>query len=165
LNLKIGNEFPGDRDKIMPDGTDSNIPSNLVEAIASSTAVSVGEQPAILANLALANQIANTNLAQQNAISNQQAMFQLELTIVSKCVELIANISPASSTAAQQLAAFQQVMQMFSQLSQSSINGPRPATPPQGTTAATPPAPTTTKTTQSGRARATKKAARKRARK
>ena len=139
----------------MPNGTgssSSNIPSDLIEAIASSTAISVGEQPAILANLALANQIANTNLAQQNAISNQQAMFQLELTIVSKCVELIANITPASSTAAQQLAAFQQVMQMFSQLSQSSINGP-PVTPPR------------TGTAKSSRSRATKKAARKRAKK
>ncbi len=113
----------------MPNGTgssSSNIPSDLIEAIASSTAISVGEQPAILANLALANQIANTNLAQQNAISNQQAMFHLELTIVSKCVELIANISPASATASQQLEAFQKVMEMFSQLSKSSINAPPP---------------------------------------
>lgn len=163
----------------MPDGTDSNIPSNLIEAIASSTAVSVGEQPAILANLALANQIANTNLAQQNALSNQQAMFQLELTIVSKCVELIANISPASSTASQQLAAFQQVMQMFSQLSQSSINGPTPPPThpivPPDTPLEKPPfvppfvppvKPPQTNTARSGApARATKKAARKRAKK
>lgn len=129
----------------MPDGTgssSSNIPSDLVEAIASSTAISVGEQPAILANLALANQIANTNLAQQNAISNQQAMFQLELTIVSKCVEMIANINPTSATAVQQLAAFQKVMEMFAQMSKSSISGP---SSPQNTssgpqTGATPPA-------------------------
>lgn len=142
----------------MPNGTgssSSNIPSDLIEAIASSTAISVGEQPAILANLALANQIANTNLAQQNAISNQQAMFQLELTIVSKCVELIANISPASATATQQLAAFQKVMEMFSQLSKSSINGPSTVTPPaaQG------------KTATPGTKSATKKAASKRPKK
>lgn len=134
----------------MPNGTgssSSNIPSDLIEAIASSTAVSVGEQPAILANLALANQIANTNLAQQNALSNQQAMFQLQLTIVSKCVELIANISPASATASQQLVAFQKVMEMFSQLTKSSITGPSTpqdtapvsprATTPSGATSAT----------------------------
>ncbi|HBB88619.1 MAG TPA: hypothetical protein DC047_13490 [Blastocatellia bacterium] len=114
----------------MPNGTGSSgssIPPDLIEAIASSTAVSVGEQPAILANLALANQIANTNLAQQNAISNQQAMFHLELTIVSKCVELIANISPASATASQQLEAFQKVMEMFSQLSKTAVNTAAPA--------------------------------------
>ena len=160
----------------MSNGADSSsIPSDLVEAIASSTAISVGEQPAILANLALANQIANTNLAQQNAISNQQAMFQLELTIVSKCVELIANISPASSTASQQLAAFQQVMQMFSQLSQSSINGPTPPTTPSATPPVTPPAtppvrppetpPPQAKPAQSRRTRTTRKAAGKRAKK
>ena len=144
----------------MPNGTgssSSNIPSDLIEAIASSTAVSVGEQPAILANLALANQIANTNLAQQNAISNQQAMFQLELTIVSKCVELIANISPTSANATHQLAAFQRVMEMFSQLSKSSIDA---SSPPS---TATPGA--QTQTARPGPRRATKKAASKRSKK
>jgi hypothetical protein len=144
----------------MPNGTgssSSNIPSDLIEAIASSTAVSVGEQPAILANLALANQIANTNLAQQNAISNQQAMFQLELTIVSKCVELIANISPTSANASNQLAAFQKVMEMFSQLSKSSIDGP--SQPPVTTPG------TKTQTARPGARSATKKAASKRSKK
>lgn len=108
-------------------GASSNIPQDLIEAIASSTAISVGEQPAILANLALANQIANTNLAQQNAISNQQAMFHLELTIVSKCVELIANINPSSTNAAQQLDAYKQIMQMFLQSGKPTVNAPPPA--------------------------------------
>jgi hypothetical protein len=90
--------------------SNGSIPNDLIEAIADSTAISVGEQPAILSNLALANLIANTNLAQQNAISNQQAMFQLEMTIVSKCVEVIANINPSNSQATQQLAAMQQIM-------------------------------------------------------
>lgn len=110
-------------------GGGSSIPQDLIEAIADSTAMAVGNQPAILANLALANQIANTNLAQQNALSNQQAMFQLQLTIVSKCVELIANISPTNTSAAQQLAAFQQVMQILSQNSQSNVSAPPPAAP------------------------------------
>ena len=142
----------------MPNGTgSSNIPSDLIEAIASSTAVSVGEQPAILANLALANQIANTNLAQQNALSNQQAMFQLELTIVSKCVELIANISPTSTNATHQLAAFQKVMEMFSQLSKSNIEG---SSPPPVTTPGS-----KTQTARTAARSATKKAASKRSKK
>jgi hypothetical protein len=111
-------------------GASSNIPQDLIEAIASSTAISVGEQPAILANLALANQIANTNLAQQNAISNQQAMFQLELTIVSKCVELIANINPTSTNAAQQLDAYKQIMQMFLQQGKTTASAPPPPAAP-----------------------------------
>lgn len=93
-----------------------NIPNDLIEAIADSTAISVGEQPAILANLALANLIANTNLAQQNAISNQQAMFQLEMTIVSKCVEVIANINPSSAHAAGQMQAMQLLIEMVKQM-------------------------------------------------
>lgn len=98
----------------MPSG--DNISNDLIEAIADSTAVSVGEQPAILANLALANLIANTNLAQQNAISNQQAMFHLEMTIVSKCVEMIASINPSSAQAANQLAVMQNLMEMVKQM-------------------------------------------------
>jgi hypothetical protein len=113
----------------MPNGGTDNISNELIDAIANSTAMAVGEQPAILANLALANQIANTNLAQQNALSNQQAMFQLELTIVSKCVELIANINPTTGNAAQQLQMFQHIMQMFSQMNQGAANS-QTAVPP-----------------------------------
>ena len=115
----------------MPD----TIPDNLIDAIASSTAMAVGEQPAILANLALANQIANTNLAQQNAISNQQAMFHLELTTVSKCVEMIASINPTSGGATQQIEAFQKIMEMFAQMSQK----PGAAQQPQQQAAPAPP--------------------------
>ncbi|HYY56290.1 MAG TPA: hypothetical protein VE842_03105 [Pyrinomonadaceae bacterium] len=133
----------------MPGGADQNIPSDLVEAIASSTAISVGEQPAILANLALANLIANTNLAQQNAISNQQAMFQLQLTIVSKCVELIANISPASAGAAQQLEAYQKIMAMLAQSSSNAspgAQGSQAAAAQQAQAAAAPAPPPVTQT-------------------
>ncbi|HEV2913200.1 MAG TPA: hypothetical protein VGX92_07780 [Pyrinomonadaceae bacterium] len=131
----------------MPGGADQ-IPQDLVSAIASSTAMSVGEQPAILANLALANLIANTNLAQQNAISNQQAMFHLQLTIVSKCVELIASISPASASATQQLEAYQKVMEMLAQSGKTSsdaVSAQAPAAAAaaaaQATPAAGPPPP------------------------
>jgi hypothetical protein len=110
----------------MPNG-DSNISNDLIEAIADSTAISVGEQPAILANLALANLIANTNLAQQNAISNQQAMFQLEMTIVSKCVEVIANINPSSAHAANQMTAMQQLIAMVKQMQADSAVNTRTA--------------------------------------
>lgn len=109
----------------MPNG--GGISNDLIEAIADSTAISVGEQPAILSNLALANLIANTNLAQQNAISNQQAMFQLEMTIVSKCVEVIANINPSNSQAAQQLAAMQQLMETLKSMQAANAPGNTPS--------------------------------------
>lgn len=83
----------------MPEG----LPENILEAIAVSNAKSIAEQPAILANLALANQIANNNLAQQQAIAAQQAMMNVTMATVSKCVEIISNIDPTKSGAADQM--------------------------------------------------------------
>lgn len=75
-------------------GTDSSsgsssLPDSIVQSIAISNAKSIGEQPAILANLALANQILNNNLQQQMLISNQQAMNQITMATMAKCVTLI----------------------------------------------------------------------------
>lgn len=68
---------------------DSSLPNEIVQAIAISNAKSIGEQPAILANMALANQILNNNLQQQMMISNQQAMNQIAMATMAKCVTLI----------------------------------------------------------------------------
>ncbi len=95
----------------MPNG--EGLPPDIIEAIAVSNAKSIGEQPAILANLALANQIANTNLSQQNAISNQQAMFQLQMATLSKCVEVILGTDASSTQAMRQMKEFQE---FFSQI-------------------------------------------------
>ena len=67
----------------------SSLPDEIVQSIAISNAKSIGEQPAILANLALANQILNTNLQQQMVISNQQAMNQIVMATMARCVTLI----------------------------------------------------------------------------
>lgn len=67
----------------------SSLPAEIVQSIAISNAKSIGEQPAILANLALANQILNNNLQQQMFISNQQAMNQIVMATMAKCVTLI----------------------------------------------------------------------------
>lgn len=72
------------------DSSSSSLPSEIVESIAIANAKSIGEQPAILANLALANQILNNNLQQQMFISNQQAMNQIAMATMAKCVSLIA---------------------------------------------------------------------------
>ena len=53
---------------------DSSLPDQIVESIAISNAKSIGEQPAILSNLALANQILNNNMQQQMMLSQQQAI-------------------------------------------------------------------------------------------
>lgn len=67
----------------------SSLPDSIVQSIAISNAKSIGEQPAILANLALANQILNNNLQQQMIISTQQAMSQILMATMAKCVTSI----------------------------------------------------------------------------
>lgn len=66
-----------------------NLPNEIVQAIAVSNAKSIGEQPAILSNLALATQILNTNMQQQLMLAQQQALNQIVLATTAKCVSLI----------------------------------------------------------------------------
>ena len=61
---------------------------------------SVGEQPAMLSNLAYSNTIANTNLSQQNAVANQQAMNELGISIVGKTVNTVSNLGPLEARSA-----------------------------------------------------------------
>ncbi len=88
------------------------IPEDIVEAIAISNAKAIGEQPAILANLALANQINNNNLAQQNALANQQALFQLQMATIAKCVDIISAIDPSKAGALKQLESYKDILGM-----------------------------------------------------
>src|SRR5215467_15168414 len=77
----------------------SALPNDIREAIAIGNVKSVAEQSSMLSNLAYANLISNTNLGQQNAASNQQAMNQLGLTVTGKVVNLVANLSPMEAVA------------------------------------------------------------------
>lgn len=80
------------------DGT-SALPDDIRESIAIGNVKSVAEQSSMLSNLAYANLISNVNLSQQNAVSNQQAMNQLGLTVTGKVVNLVANLSPMEAVA------------------------------------------------------------------
>ncbi|HBB88617.1 MAG TPA: R body protein [Blastocatellia bacterium] len=80
------------------DGT-SSLPDDIRESIAIGNVKSVAEQSSMLSNLAYANLISNVNLSQQNAVSNQQAMNQLGLTVTGKVVNLVANLSPMEAVA------------------------------------------------------------------
>lgn len=62
------------------------LPENIVQAIAISNAKSIGEQPAILANLALAQQIFNQNMQQQLQLAKQQAMNQIAVATAATTV-------------------------------------------------------------------------------
>ncbi|HEX8175069.1 MAG TPA: hypothetical protein VF543_08120 [Pyrinomonadaceae bacterium] len=77
----------------------SSLPDDIRESIAIGNVKSVAEQSSMLSNLAYANLISNVNLSQQNAVSNQQAMNQLGLTVTGKVVNLVANLSPMEAVA------------------------------------------------------------------
>lgn len=78
----------------------SSLPDDIHESIAISNVKAVAEQPAMLSNLAFANLVNNVNLSQQNAVSNQQAMNQLLITVTGKVVNLLANLSPLEAASA-----------------------------------------------------------------
>ncbi|MBV6812421.1 FAD-binding monooxygenase [Xanthomonas campestris pv. passiflorae] len=70
-----------------------SLPADIIQAIAISNAKSIGEQPAVLANLALAQQIFNQNMQQQISLSQQQAMNQVQMAAAAKCVAMIERTS------------------------------------------------------------------------
>jgi hypothetical protein len=90
------------------------LPGDIVRAVADSTALAVGEQPAILSNLALANQIFSANLAQQNAIINQQVMFQVKLAAVAKCVQVLLAVDVSDPQAIERIT--DSILEMFERL-------------------------------------------------
>lgn len=84
----------------MPDAPTNSDLSQVVTVLGITNLKSIGEQPAMLANLTYSNVIANTNLSQQNAVSNQQAMNELGVSIVGKTVNMISNLGPLEARSA-----------------------------------------------------------------
>jgi len=84
----------------MPDENNTSLPDSIIQSIAIGNAKSIGEQPAMLSNLAYSNTIANTNLSQQNAVANQQAMNELGIAIVGKTVNSLTNLGPLEARSA-----------------------------------------------------------------
>jgi hypothetical protein len=80
-----------------------SLPDSIVESIAIGNADSIGEQPAILSNLALGNQIFNTSLQQQIMLGQQQAMNQLMMATLARCISLITTSFPGSADSSKEL--------------------------------------------------------------
>ena len=80
-----------------------SLPPSILDSIALSNVSSVGMAPSVLANQALGNVIANVNLAQQNAVSSQQSMNQLQLATLGKMVDRLTRLSAAEIRAAQNM--------------------------------------------------------------
>ena len=79
---------------------DYNLPSDIVQSVAIGNLKSISEQPAMISNLAYSNVITTTNLSQQNAVSNQQAMNEVGISVVGKTVNNVANLGPLEARSA-----------------------------------------------------------------
>jgi hypothetical protein len=67
----------------------------------------------VISQLDVAARIANANLAYQNALQMQQALFHVQLAAVGKCTEMILQIDARSPDAKEQLASYESIMQML----------------------------------------------------
>lgn len=77
---------------------------------------SVGEQPAMLSNLAYSNTVSNTNLSHQNAVSNQQAMNELAISVVGKTVNKVSDLGPLEARSAVDILTNDEVAQTIADL-------------------------------------------------
>ncbi|MCK9200903.1 MAG: RebB family R body protein [Gallionella sp.] len=73
----------------------NQLPDDIVQSVAIGNLKAIAEQPAMLSNLAYSNLVANTNLSQQNAVANQQAMNELGIAVVAMACNIVSNsVSP-----------------------------------------------------------------------
>ena len=72
----------------------------VVSAVAIGNLKAISEQPAMLSNLAHANLVHNTNLSQQNAVSNQQSLNELGISILAKASNTVSNLQPLEARSA-----------------------------------------------------------------
>lgn len=76
------------------------LPEDVLSAVAVTNLKAIAEQPAMLSNLAYSNVVVNTNLSQQNAVANQQAMNELGISIVAKATNTVSNLGPLEARSA-----------------------------------------------------------------
>ena len=76
------------------------IDAGIIEGVAIANFKSIAEQPAMLSNLAYSNTVANTNLSWQNAVSHQQAMNELGLSVTAASVNTVKNLTPLEARSA-----------------------------------------------------------------
>ncbi len=85
------------------DTTSGGVPDDIRESVAIANVKSVAEQPAMLSNLSFSNLLTNNNLSQQNAVSFQQSMNQVAVTVTAKGVNRISDTSPMEAMAVTEL--------------------------------------------------------------
>ena len=130
-----------------PDGPSSAgppLPEEITESIAIGGALSISAQPSSLSNLAYANSIANVNLAQQNAVANQQAINQIGTTVLGVAVNMVADLDPLEAVSAVTVMTGNVVAQEMIDI-EGAISGFQPPGPPPN-----PPLPTVKKNKAGG---------------
>jgi len=105
----------------------SALPDDIRESIAIGNVKSVAEQSSMLSNLAYADLISNVNLSQQNAVSNQQAMNQLGITVTGKAVNRVSDLSPMEAVATVKLDTGNDVSEQLADLKATLQTFPSPA--------------------------------------
>lgn len=81
----------------------TTLPNDITEAVSISNVSTIAGQPAVLSNLALGNLIQNINMSQQNAITHQQSMNEIQATVLAKVINVMTALGPLEAMSAQQL--------------------------------------------------------------
>src|SRR6185503_20454775 len=79
------------------------LPESTLESIAVANAKSVAEQPATLANLQLGNLGQNTNQSQQNSVSMQHTVNNIQATILGKVANMLTTVGPLEAVSVQEI--------------------------------------------------------------
>ena len=77
-----------------------------------------------LQEFAEANRIANKTMACQNALSYQQSVYQLSISGIAKCFELITRIDPNRGGARKRIKAYRHLIKTLNDLAQSVMEDP-----------------------------------------
>lgn len=108
---------------------ESALPGDIRESVAIGNVKSVAEQPSLLSNLTYSNTIANINLSQQNAVSQQQAMNQITTSVAGKMVNLVSNINPMEAVAVLKMTSGNELAGDIADLK--AVNQPNQPAPPK----------------------------------
>ncbi|HNB02228.1 hypothetical protein [Nitrosomonas sp.] len=74
--------------------------AEVINSVAIGNLKAISEQPAMLSNLAYSNVVSTSNLGQQNAVANQQAVGELGISITAKGSNTVSNSDPLTARSA-----------------------------------------------------------------
>jgi hypothetical protein len=107
---------------------------NPVKEAVAITATSVGQQPAMLSNMAYANTVANTHLAATNTVALQQALNQLSIAVTGKTVQSVQRLRSLEAASVVEVLTGDDTAEALADLkaADGGGSGPTPPLPPPG---------------------------------